>query len=102
MKVHLRLAILSVSILFFLSSIFAADEPEFVWPDVFNDPERDAFMYGNFPDDFIWSSATSAYQIEGAWNVADKGESIWDKFTHIGGKVANNDTGDVACDSYHK
>ena len=98
---EIKLATLTVSLLFFLSPIFAAD-PEFVWPDVFNDPERDAFMYGNFPDDFIWSSATSAYQIEGAWNVSDKGESIWDYYTHLGGRIANNDNGDVACDSYTK
>jgi len=51
--------------------------------------------------DFAWSSATSAYQIEGAWNVSDKGESIWDKYTHEGNS-RNNATGDVACDSYHK
>lgn len=31
-----------------------------------------------------------------------KGENIWDRFTHLGGKVDNNDTGDVACDSYYK
>ncbi|XP_054758147.2 lactase/phlorizin hydrolase-like [Lytechinus pictus] len=78
------------------------DDPEFVWPDVFNDTERDALIYGTFPDDFAWSSATSAYQIEGAWNLEGKGESIWDNFTHEGGKVKNNDNGDVACDSYHK
>ena len=52
--------------------------------------------------DFVWSSATSSYQIEGAWNEEGKGESIWDTFTHEGGNVRNNDTGDVACDSYHK
>lgn len=51
--------------------------------------------------DFIWSSATSAYQIEGAWDADGKGESIWDVFSHDN-RIANNDTGDVACDSYNK
>ncbi|CAH1801973.1 unnamed protein product [Owenia fusiformis] len=59
------------------------------------------FLYGKFPDDFIWSSATSSYQIEGAWDVDGKGESIWDRFVHTSGKVYNNDTGDVACESYY-
>ena len=85
-----------------LVGVCAAADPEYVWPDVFNDPERDAFLYGLFPDDFVWSSATSAYQIEGAWDEDGKGENNWDRFTHVGGKVYNNHTGDVACDSYHK
>ncbi|XP_033115908.1 lactase-like protein [Anneissia japonica] len=79
-----------------------SQEPEFVYPDVFNDPERDAFLYGTFPEGFVWSSATSSYQIEGAWDEDGKGKSIWDTWTHEGGHVKNDDTGDVACDSYHK
>ncbi|CAH1251845.1 LCT [Branchiostoma lanceolatum] len=65
------------------------------------DKERDALLKGTFPQDFIWSSATAAYQIEGAWNVSDKGPSVWDTLAHQG-RVYNQDTGDVACDSYHK
>jgi beta-glucosidase len=55
----------------------------------------------SFPKNFIWGSATAAYQIEGAWNVDGKGESIWDTFSHTPGKVKNGDTGDVADDHYH-
>ena len=54
-----------------------------------------------FPKDFIWGAATASYQIEGAWNEDEKGESIWDRFSHTPGNVLNGDTGDMACDHYH-
>jgi beta-glucosidase len=56
----------------------------------------------SFPEDFIWGSATSAYQIEGAWNEDGKGVSIWDTFSHTPGCVANGDRGDIAADHYHR
>ncbi len=55
-----------------------------------------------FPADFIWGAATAAYQIEGAWQKDGKGESIWDRFSHTPGKVKHGDTGDIACDHYHR
>ena len=55
-----------------------------------------------FPPDFIWGSATSSYQIEGAWLEGGKGFSIWDAFCHTPGKIHNNETGNIACDHYHR
>lgn len=59
-------------------------------------------LYGHFRDDMIWSTATAAYQIEGAWRADGKGLSIWDKFAHTPLRIFDDATGDVACDSYHK
>lgn len=56
----------------------------------------------NFPAGFLWGSATASYQIEGAVNEDGRSESIWDRFSHTPGKVLNGDTGDVACDHYHR
>jgi beta-glucosidase len=55
-----------------------------------------------FPDGFLWGAATAAYQIEGAPDADGKGPSIWDTFSHTPGKTYHGDTGDVACDSYHR
>src|SRR4029079_17794850 len=55
-----------------------------------------------FPPGFAWGAATAAYQTEGAASEDGRGESIWDRFTALPGRVANGDTGRVACDSYHR
>lgn len=55
-----------------------------------------------FPEGFKWGAATASYQIEGAARADGKGESIWDRFAHTPGRVKNGDTGDRACDSYHR
>jgi beta-glucosidase len=55
-----------------------------------------------FPNDFLWGTATAAYQIEGAVAEDGRSPSIWDTYSHTPGKVAANDNGDVACDHYHR
>ncbi|MEV7232340.1 GH1 family beta-glucosidase [Polymorphospora sp. NPDC051019] len=55
-----------------------------------------------FPPGFVFGSATAAYQIEGAAHEDGRAPSIWDTFSRIPGKVVNGDTGDVACDHYHR
>ncbi|MBX6748992.1 MAG: beta-glucosidase [Micromonosporaceae bacterium] len=51
---------------------------------------------------FWWGVSTSAYQIEGAVRADGRGVSIWDTFTHEPGRIATGETGDVACDHYHR
>jgi len=55
-----------------------------------------------FPKGFLWGAATSAYQIEGAWTADGKAESIWDHFAHTAGNIITGETGDTACDHYHR
>lgn len=56
----------------------------------------------HFPQGFVWGSATAAYQIEGAAHADGRLPSIWDVFCQVPGKVRNGDTGEVACDHYHR
>ncbi|XP_053733795.1 lactase/phlorizin hydrolase-like [Synchiropus splendidus] len=64
--------------------------------------EDERTQFGSFHKDFLWSTATASYQIEGGWRADGKGLSIWDKFAHTPLRIFNDDDGDVACDSYNK
>ena len=65
-------------------------------------PNNGAPGVRRFPPGFVWGAATSAYQIEGAVDEDGRGSSVWDTFSHMPGKVQRGDTGDIACDSYHR
>ena len=66
------------------------------WPAPRTDVAR------TFPPAFAWGVATAAFQIEGASHTEGRTDSIWDHFARIPGKVENGDTGEVACDHYHR
>ncbi|MFD1829489.1 GH1 family beta-glucosidase [Streptomyces desertarenae] len=55
-----------------------------------------------FPPGFLWGTATAAYQIEGAAREDGRTPSIWDTYSHTPGRTRNGDTGDIACDHYHR
>ena len=56
----------------------------------------------SFPTNFTWGVAAASYQIEGAWNKDGKGLSVWDMLRRQPGKIWESDTGDTACDHYHR
>jgi beta-glucosidase len=64
--------------------------------------EDDRMNLDPLPPDFVWGSATSAYQIEGATDEDGRGVSIWDTFSHTPGRTQAGDSGDVAADHYHR
>lgn len=55
-----------------------------------------------FPAGFLWGAATAAYQIEGAFGEDGKGESVWDRFSSMPGRIIDGSTGETACDHYHR
>lgn len=63
---------------------------------------EEELKHGDFGKDFLWGVSTSAYQTEGAYNLDGRGMSVWDTFSHTDGKIKHNQTGDIACDFYHK
>ena len=65
-------------------------------------PERERQQDPGYPPGFKLGAATAAYQIEGAWDEDGRGASIWDTFCRVPGAVVNGDSGDVACDHYHR
>lgn len=75
---------------------FSALEPQLVDLKLFKEPER------KFPDDFLFGTATAAYQIEGGWNASGKGPSIWDHLTQKHPElIADGQNANVGPDSYH-
>ncbi|MEO3752036.1 GH1 family beta-glucosidase [Streptomyces sp. B6B3] len=58
--------------------------------------------FPRFPEGFTFGAATASYQIEGAHDADGRGPSIWDTYCREPGRVLNGDTGDVACDHYHR
>ncbi len=68
----------------------------------FSSEELDTESAESLGPHFCWGVATAAFQIEGAAREDGRGESIWDRFSHTPGKTRNGDTGDVACDHYHR
>ena len=56
----------------------------------------------SFPDGFIWGAATSSQQIEGAVSEDGRGESIWDRFAAVSGKIEDGSNPGIACDHYHR
>ena len=65
-----------------------------------NEDYRDAGL--QFPDSFVFGSATASYQVEGAVTEGGRGPSVWDTFSHTPGKTQGGDTGDIADDHYHR
>jgi beta-glucosidase len=80
------------------ASLPAASEPE----PAMKPEEKGSGAAAAFPSDFLWGMATASYQVEGAWKEDGKGESIWDRYAHAPGHIKGGDTGDVACDHYHR
>lgn len=64
-------------------------------------PEQELFLHQSFPSGFQWATSSESFKVEGGWSEEGKGETIWDRFGHEN-KVFDNQTADLASDSYHK
>jgi len=65
------------------------------------DGRHDTGTSSSFPSGFLWGTATSSYQIEGAVNEDGRGPSIWDRFAHTRGTISDHSNADTATDHYH-
>jgi beta-glucosidase len=65
-------------------------------------PQRAARQAGSFPPGFVWGTATSSYQVEGAVTEEGRGPSIWDSFCRIPGKIEDGSNGDRANEHFHR
>lgn len=84
-----------------LASIATGVAPQLL--NAMNLPIPTSLSKNDFGSDFIWGTATAAYQIEGAWNADGKGPSVWDEFTHTKkNKIKTGENGNTACDFYHR
>ena len=63
--------------------------------------QAQAVASSGFPGGFLWGTATSSYQIEGAVNEDGRGPSIWDRFAHTRGTISDHSNADTATDHYH-
>jgi beta-glucosidase len=81
-----------------MSTTSAGAQPTSLAPDSRPSLSR---LGSGFPTAFLWGTATSAYQIEGAVTKDGRGPSIWDRFAHTQGTIADNSNADIACDHYH-
>jgi beta-glucosidase len=85
-----------------LAAVMAAGLPTLAKAQPAMQPNTTTDDGASFPDDFAWGAATAAYQVEGAAAEDGRKPSVWDTFSHIPGHTKNGDTGDVACDHYHR
>ncbi|KAM7492610.1 hypothetical protein LguiA_035531 [Lonicera macranthoides] len=83
--------------LFFLLLLLCAHQP---FVEAFNNEEE--IQRSDFPNEFFFGTATSAYQIEGGFLEDGKSLSNWDVFSHIQGSIKNGENGDICNDHYHR
>ncbi|TNF49013.1 MAG: beta-glucosidase [Bacteroidetes bacterium] len=64
--------------------------------------QKDTILLSDFGDDFLWGTACSAFQIEGATREGGRGPSVWDTFVATKGKVKDGSNADTSVDFYHR
>ncbi|XP_077243951.1 beta-glucosidase 44-like isoform X1 [Tasmannia lanceolata] len=99
MKISLSLYL--IHSLLVLQCLVHADTHMSSWPESTR-VDTGGLSRASFPKDFLFGTATSAYQVEGMAKKDGRGPSIWDAFVKIPGKIAKNGTGDVSVDEYHR